>query len=76
VIDPPGIPEKKSFPPRLLLSLALTFVSFTIAAGWILIRDHWSIVDPRDPRKMLAAEVLPVVRMRIQRIFPRKRGAE
>src|SRR6202012_5150021 len=55
VIDPPGIPEKKSFPPRLLLSLLLTFLSFTGASTLILIRDHWSTVDPRDPRKVLAS---------------------
>lgn len=66
VIDPPGIPEKKSFPPRLLLSLLLTFLSFTGASTLILIRDHWSTVDPRDPRKVLASEVLPVLRRRIQ----------
>src|SRR6185437_5073339 len=32
VIDAPGIPEKKSFPPRLLLALLLTFLSFTTAS--------------------------------------------
>jgi capsule polysaccharide export protein KpsE/RkpR len=74
VIDPPGIPEKKSFPPRLLLALLLTFISFTGASTLILIRDHWAKVDPRDPRKMLAADVLPVLRRRINSIRL-KRGA-
>lgn len=62
VIDPPGIPEKKSFPPRLLLALVLTFLSFTIASAAILIRHHWSTINPEDPRKALAAEILPVLR--------------
>src|ERR1700733_15064005 len=57
VIDTPGIPEKKSFPPRLLLTLLLTFLSFAGACTLILIRDHWAKVDPCDPRKVLAAEV-------------------
>ena len=75
VIDSPGIPEKKSFPPRLLLTLLLTFLSFAGASALILIRDHWSTVDPRDPRKMLAAEVLPVLRRRIHSIRLKRGGA-
>jgi capsule polysaccharide export protein KpsE/RkpR len=75
VIDPPGIPEKKSFPHRLLLTLALTFLSFAIAAALILVRDHWSKFDPRDPRKMLADEVLPVLRRRRHAIFGSRRDA-
>lgn len=75
VIDAPGVPEKKSFPHRLLLTLALTFLSFAATAALILMRDHWSKVDPRDPRKMLAAEVLPVLRRRSRAIFRPWRGA-
>ena len=75
VIDSPGIPERKSFPPRLLLSLLLTLLSFAGASALILMRDHWSTVDPCDPRKMLAAEVLPVVRQRARSILRIKRGA-
>jgi uncharacterized protein involved in exopolysaccharide biosynthesis len=66
VIDSPGIPEKKSFPPRLLLALILTFLSFTTASALILVRHHWSGIDPEDPRKTLAAEVLSVLRRRSQ----------
>lgn len=75
VIDSPGIPEKKSFPPRLILTLLLTFLSFAGASGLILIRDHWAKVDPRDPRKTLAAEVLPVLRQRINSIRFKRGGA-
>jgi uncharacterized protein involved in exopolysaccharide biosynthesis len=75
VIDPPGLPEKKSFPPRLLLTLLLTFLSFAGSSALILIRDHWAKVDPRDPRKMLAAEVLPVLHRRIHSIRFKRGGA-
>jgi uncharacterized protein involved in exopolysaccharide biosynthesis len=75
VIDAPGIAEKKSFPPRLLLSLLLTFLSFAIASAIILFRSHWSTVDMSDPRKALAVEVLPVLQRRIHSIFAMKRGA-
>ncbi len=33
VIDVPGIPEKKSFPPRLILTLLLTFLSVAVTAA-------------------------------------------
>lgn len=75
VIDPPGIPEKKSFPHRLLLTLLLTFVSFASASALILAREHWSKIDPSDPRRALAAEIAPVLRRRSRAIFAFRRGA-
>lgn len=75
VIDAPGIAEKKSFPPRLLLSLLLTFLSFAIASSVILFSSHWSTIDVNDPRKALAAEVFPALRRRISSVFAMKRGA-
>ncbi|HEU4983667.1 MAG TPA: Wzz/FepE/Etk N-terminal domain-containing protein [Acidobacteriaceae bacterium] len=69
VIDAPGIPEKKSFPHRLLITLILTFLSFATASALILVRHHWSTIHPDDPRKALATEVLPVLRRRSRSIL-------
>jgi uncharacterized protein involved in exopolysaccharide biosynthesis len=74
VIDYPGVPEKKSFPPRLLLTLFLTTLAFSIVAAAILLRHGWSHIDPSDPRKMLAAEIHPVVRNRMRFALGRWRG--
>jgi capsule polysaccharide export protein KpsE/RkpR len=74
VIDPPGVPERKSFPPRLLLALLLTFLSFATASALILMRENWSRIDPADPRKKLAEEVLSVVRRRVRSVAPGGRG--
>jgi capsule polysaccharide export protein KpsE/RkpR len=74
VIDSPGIPEKKSFPPRLWLALGLTFFAFVTAAALILVRDNWSKVDSGDPGKMFASEVLLSLRKRTRSIVER-RGA-
>jgi uncharacterized protein involved in exopolysaccharide biosynthesis len=57
VIDPPGIPEKKSFPPRMALSFALTGLSVVCASAVILMRDRWQRVSATDPRKLLAREI-------------------
>jgi uncharacterized protein involved in exopolysaccharide biosynthesis len=75
VIDPPALPEKKSFPPRLLLTLLLTFLSFAAVSFLILARHYWSAMADADPRKELAQEVLPVVRRRIRSAFTLRRSA-
>jgi uncharacterized protein involved in exopolysaccharide biosynthesis len=75
VIDPPGVPERKSFPPRLLLAILFTFLSFTGTSALILMREHWENIDPRDPRKVLASEVLPVLHRRFRVLTALRRGA-
>jgi capsule polysaccharide export protein KpsE/RkpR len=57
VIDAPGIPEKKSFPPRTLFCLALTILCVMAAAGVTLIRYRWREISPLDDRRILGAEV-------------------
>jgi uncharacterized protein involved in exopolysaccharide biosynthesis len=68
VIDPPGIPEKKSSPPRLLLAFCLTAVSFVVASAARLMADHWRKIDPRDPRKVLAEDVLSNLRRNVDSV--------
>jgi uncharacterized protein involved in exopolysaccharide biosynthesis len=57
VIDSPGIPEKKSFPPRLLLAELLTIVFTTIAAALLLAWQRWLRISSSDPRKALAQQI-------------------
>ena len=57
VIDAPGIPEKKSFPPRLLLSLLLTATAVLFFCAVLLIRNRWRQVHENDPGKALAIEI-------------------
>jgi capsule polysaccharide export protein KpsE/RkpR len=57
VIDPPGWPEKKSFPPRLIIILALSSLSVFAAAMCMVMQDRWLRVSPGDPRKQLALQV-------------------
>ena len=64
VIDTPGIAEKKSFPPRLIITLALTVLAFSVTALLIILRESWSLLNPRDPRKVLAFEMAPVFQRR------------
>lgn len=40
VIDPPNFPEKKSWPPRLLLITAGVLISLAAASAWIVINER------------------------------------
>jgi len=75
VIYAPGLAEKKSFPPRLLLTLLLTFVSLVVASVLVLARTHWMALATNDPRKEIAVEIIPVLRRRFRSIFTFRRGA-
>jgi uncharacterized protein involved in exopolysaccharide biosynthesis len=58
IIDPPGIPEKKSFPPRKLLTLILTMLVMGATSVWLIVRDHWSNISVLDPRRIFVSEIL------------------
>ena len=58
VIDPPGVPEKKSFPPRLWLSLALTAAAMLVEITLLLVRDEWQRLPLDDPRRALLQAIV------------------
>jgi uncharacterized protein involved in exopolysaccharide biosynthesis len=74
VIDPPGIPEKKAFPPRLLVALLFTAFVFAVVSALILMRDRWEKVSSDDPRKMLVQDILDSIVKRKEHIFSREPG--
>ncbi len=57
VIDPANLPEKKSWPPRLLIIVLLTVLSLAGAVGWIVGCARWEHVHPQNPGKMFAESV-------------------
>jgi uncharacterized protein involved in exopolysaccharide biosynthesis len=67
VIDAPGIPEKKSFPPRTLLTLLIVVLGTSGTALLVLFRQRWNLVDEADPRKLLTRDVVATVRRWVQR---------
>jgi hypothetical protein len=46
VLDPPKLPEKKSWPPRILLSIGGAFLGFCFASAWIVGGARWSEDEP------------------------------
>jgi hypothetical protein len=75
VIDSPGIPEKKSFPPRLLLALLLTLLATGATAGGMLFEYRWAHMDPSDPRKQLAEEIWADLRTGMHRAVRQSRAS-
>jgi uncharacterized protein involved in exopolysaccharide biosynthesis len=66
VIDAPGIPEKKSFPPRLLVALLFTAFCLAVHSAWIILQYRWSQVSDIDPRKILMDEIGGMVQTRLR----------
>ena len=62
VLDPPDVPDKKSFPPRRLVALLGTVFALAMGTAWIFGKAFWQRTDSADPRKAFANEVLATVR--------------
>ncbi|MGD1081705.1 MAG: lipopolysaccharide biosynthesis protein [Candidatus Sulfotelmatobacter sp.] len=71
VLDAPDVPEKKSFPPRLILMILGTGLVFVLSCVWVLAHAHWHEIDPRDPRKILSEEIFQSARTSVGRIVNR-----
>jgi uncharacterized protein involved in exopolysaccharide biosynthesis len=65
VLDAAVTPTKKSFPPRLLITVLGTMLGFAVAAMWVLANRKWEGTDSGDPRKVFAQEVFATVSERV-----------
>jgi capsule polysaccharide export protein KpsE/RkpR len=73
VLDPAPIPDRKSFPPRLLIMFVGTLMALIAVSVWILGSDIWDSADAGDPRKMFARQMLADVRSDLSQVS--KNGA-
>jgi len=65
VLDPAGVPEKKSFPPRMLFIALGTFLTLIFALVWVHGRERWRNTSADDPGKVLAQEMMQTVRSKL-----------
>jgi uncharacterized protein involved in exopolysaccharide biosynthesis len=62
VLDDASLPEKKSFPPRLLIMLLGAFLSMVVGAVWVLGKAGWESLDPAHPGKLLAQDAYTTIK--------------
>ncbi len=62
VLDQPEVPERKTFPPRLLIILAGTACAVLLGSAWVFGTARWRRIDPQDPGLKFAQEVFGTVR--------------
>jgi uncharacterized protein involved in exopolysaccharide biosynthesis len=57
VLDLANLPEKKSGPPRLVITVLGVMLSFAFGAVFVIGKATWKQLDPDDPRKRFASQV-------------------
>jgi uncharacterized protein involved in exopolysaccharide biosynthesis len=67
LLDPPSVPDRKSFPPRLLLILLGTVLAFSCGVTWVFSHRIWEQTGPSNPGKVLAEEVIDTVKTAMPR---------
>ena len=65
VLDAAHVPDKKSFPPHILIMFLGTAFSVALATTWVLGKATWDGTDADDARKVFAQEVFSTVAARV-----------
>jgi uncharacterized protein involved in exopolysaccharide biosynthesis len=65
VLDPPDVPEKISFPPRLLIITLGAVLAIVGSVSWIFGKRAWDQTEQEDPQKVFALEVIQAVQARL-----------
>jgi uncharacterized protein involved in exopolysaccharide biosynthesis len=68
VLDPADVPERKSFPPRLLIIFGGALLFVVLGIAWIIWHEAWESSDPTDPRRVLAREMWGDIRASLGRV--------
>ncbi len=58
VLDPAEIPERKTYPPRLMIMLLGALIALVVGGIWILGKARWQAIDPQDQGKAFVQEVV------------------
>jgi capsule polysaccharide export protein KpsE/RkpR len=65
VLDPAEIPERKSYPPRLIIICLGTLISLVLSLIRTIGTTRWREIDPQDQRKVFAQEVMTTITTRM-----------
>jgi uncharacterized protein involved in exopolysaccharide biosynthesis len=56
-LDPANYPERKSFPPRMLIMLLCALLAGCATATYLIGRERWRAISPDDSGKLFAEQV-------------------
>ncbi len=65
VLDVAAVPDKKSFPPRLLVVFLGTVIALGMGAVWVFGNEAWQETEDSDPRKEFVQEVFSTIAARV-----------
>jgi capsule polysaccharide export protein KpsE/RkpR len=68
VLDAASYPERVASPRRIFLIFAGVLVSLAAGIAWVLGQSAWQEIDPRDPRKLFAHNVMDGLRSDWERL--------
>jgi uncharacterized protein involved in exopolysaccharide biosynthesis len=62
VLDAATVPDKKAFPPRLLIMVLGMVLGLTATTAWVVANTTWNRTDSNDERKIFALELIGALR--------------
>ena len=66
VLDEPIVPERKIWPPRVLIIVLGTILAFCLGVVWIVTGNAWDTMDSTHPRRLLLVQVQEILSLRNQ----------
>ena len=75
VLDSARVPQKKSFPPRMLIIGCAGMTFLAVAIGGVISRAKWDEWDDSDPGKAFAEEVWQGIRQKVARMARKESGS-
>lgn len=68
VLDPPEIPERRSWPPRMLIMIAGTLCTILVGGVWVVGEARWNELDRSAPGMVLLTEVVGTIRSKLPKV--------
>jgi uncharacterized protein involved in exopolysaccharide biosynthesis len=65
VLDSAEVPERRSYPPRLLIMFLGTVFTLIVGIVWVVGKSRWQEIEPRDPTKVFVIEILHQLKLRL-----------
>ena len=59
-LDEPVIPDRKIWPPRLIITLIGTILALFLGILWLVVRDAWSAMDSTSPYRLMLGQLQEV----------------